>query len=368
MDTTDPSIVFDENGVCSHCHHYVRRAETELFDPAVSKKKLERLAAQIKRDGEGRKYDCIIGVSGGVDSTMVAYLVHQMGLRPLAVHLDNGWDAELAVHNIEHTLKVLGIDLLTHVIDWEEFRDIQLSFFRASVANIEVVTDHAIMAILFQTAAKHRIKYVISGGNVATEAIMPASWMYDYRDLRHLVSIHRRFGSLPMRSLPRCSLLRYFYYVAIRQIKYVPILNYVRYEKKEAKAFIQRELNWRDYGGKHYESIFTRFFQAYYLPVKFNMDKRLPHYSSLICSGQLTRDEALREMEKPLYDPDMLEEDYGFFLKKMRLTREEFEDIMRMPKKSYADYPSNALVFRNMPWVIRLVKRAVKPSALASNP
>jgi N-acetyl sugar amidotransferase len=364
MDTTDPEITFDEKGVCSHCRAYDTRAKKELFNEKTSADKLDRLVRQIQKDGQGKDYDCIIGVSGGVDSTMAAYMVKKLGLRPLAVHLDNGWDTELAVQNIERTLRTLMIDLDTHVIDWEEFRDLQMAFLCASVANIEVLTDHAIMAILFHTAAKNNIKYIISGGNVTTEAIMAKSWMYDSRDLRHIRAIHKRFGTLPIRTFPHCSLFRYFSYIFIKGIKYIPILNYINYIKGEAKALIQAELGWRDYGGKHYESIFTRFFQSYYLPKKFNIDKRRAHLSTLICSKQMTREDALQEIEKFLYPAQIFEEDYTFFLKKMKLSVEEFNRIMELPIKTYKDYPSNRFIFRGCPWVIQFVKYCVKPKSL----
>jgi N-acetyl sugar amidotransferase len=363
MDTSDPDIGFDEAGICNHCKIYETRAARELFDPSEAKAKLDQLVSEIRKDGESKPYDCIIGISGGVDSTMVAYLVKNLGLRPLAVHLDNGWDTELAVYNIEKTLKVLNIDLFTHVIDWEEFRDLQMSFLKASVANIEIPTDHAIMAILFKMASQYKIKYLISGGNVATEAIMPGSWMYDNRDLRHIRAIHRRFGTIPLKTYPLCSLKMYAYYVLLKGIKYIPILNYINYNKREAKALIQRELGWRDYGGKHYESIFTRFFQAYILPRKFNIDKRRAHFSALICSGQMSRETALKELEIQIYPDEILREDYDFFLKKMRLTKDEFESIMSQPPKNFDYYPSNSFVFKS-PWIIQTVKKIVKPKSL----
>lgn len=366
MDTSDRDIRFDEHGVCNHCHEYDRRANAELLPPAQAKAALEQVVDEIKRAGRSKKYDCIIGVSGGVDSTMVAYVTRKLGLRPLAVHLDNGWNAELAVSNIEHCLKTLDIDLLTHVIDWEEFRDLQLSLIKASVANIELATDHAIMALLFQTAARMKIRYIISGGNIATEAVMPRNWMYDSRDLRHIFALHGLFGQVPVQTYPRCSLARYAYYIFGRRIKYVPILNYVGYDKQQAKQTITEKLGWKDYGGKHSESIFTRFFQAYILPRKFGMDKRRPHLSSLILSGQLTRAEALVELERVVCPPELLKADLLFFLKKMRLSEQEFEAIMASPVKTFRDYPSNAWLFaRYDSWFFRFVKRMVRPSSLA---
>ncbi len=305
MDTSDPAIVFDAEGVCIHCRGYDSRAQQELFSKEVREAKIKALVAEIKNAGRNKEYDCIIGVSGGVDSTMVAYKVKELGLRSLALHVDNGWNSELAVNNIERSLKKLDIDLYTIVLDWEEFRDLQLAFLYSSVANIEMPTDHALSSLLFRTAHEKGVKYIISGGNVVSEAIMPVSWMHDSRDLRLIKAIHKRFATMPLRTYPACSLARYFYYVVVRSIKYVPILNYIDYNKMEAKALIQKDLGWRDYGGKHYESVFTRFFQGYILPEKFKMDKRRPHLSSLICSGQMSRDEGLQEMQRPAYPVEL---------------------------------------------------------------
>jgi len=367
MDTSDPAIEFDAEGVCNHCLAYERRAQNELFSKEVRDAKLQALLSEIKSAGRDKEYDCLIGVSGGVDSTMVACRVKEFGLRPLALHVDNGWNSELAVSNIEQSLKKLNIDLYTIVLDWEEFRELQLAFLYSSVANIEIPTDHALSSLLFRTASRKGIKYIISGANVVSEAIMPTSWMHDSRDLGLLKSIHKKFGTLPLRTYPSCSLARYFYYIVVRGIKYVPILNYVDYNKMEAKAFIQRELGWRDYGGKHYESVFTRFFQGYILPEKFNMDKRRPHLSTLICSKQMTRDEVLEELQKPPYPAELFRHDYDLFIKKMRLTAEKFDEIMKTPPKPYRDY-SNAFYFNNKKWIIPLVKSIVKPRSLKRTP
>lgn len=364
MDTSDPEIAFDSEGVCNHCKSYEKQASAEMPEPQVAERSLSALIERIRHEGRHAPYDCLIGVSGGVDSTMVAYLVRQRGLRPLAVHLDNGWDAELAVHNIETTLKRLGIDLFTHVIDWDEFRDLQLAFFRASVPNIEVLTDHAINAVLWRSAAQRNIRYVFTGSNVVTEGILPRSWMYDPRDLRHLKSIVKRFSGRPIRTFPTVSLPQVAYYVLMKGIKWIPILNYVKYNKAEAKALLQTELGWRDYGGKHYESIFTRFFQAYLLPEKFKMDKRRPHLSTLICSGQLTRREALNELEKPAYPPELFRQDHEFFLKKMNMTEDEFVEIMRLPIRSHLDYPSNRLLLEGGRRLFSIGRILMRPKEL----
>jgi N-acetyl sugar amidotransferase len=366
MDTSDVDIRFDGDGVCNHCHGYDRRAATELLPRDRAAAALDALAAEITTAGRGQRYDCLIGVSGGVDSTSVARLVKSLGLRPLAVHLDNGWNVELAVSNIERCLNTLEIDLHTHVVDWEEFRDLQMAFLKASIANIEIVTDHAIMALLFRTAARLNIRYIISGGNLATESVMPRNWMYDARDLRLIRSVHRRFGTRPTPTYPACSLAQYGYFILGRGIKYVPILNYVDYNKEQAKQTIVRELGWKDYGGKHGESFFTRFFQDYILPRKFGMDKRRPHLSSLVLSGQITRGQALATLDVPPGSAAAFEADLRFFLKKMRLTAPEFDAIMQSPVKTFRDYPSNAWLFaRHHARLFANVKRVVKPASLA---
>jgi N-acetyl sugar amidotransferase len=357
MDTTDPEISFDSQGVCSHCKRYDARVRAELFVDTPGREALDRLVARIKEAGKGREYDCLLGVSGGVDSTAVAYTARQLGLRPLAVHLDNGWDSELSVKNIECALKTLEIDLYSHVVDWEEFKDLHLSFLKASVANSEIPTDHAIIGVLYGIAAAKGIRYILGGGNIATEGIMPTSWMYDAKDLRHLRAIHRRFGSVPLKTFPCFSLWDFFRWTFVKKIRMIPILNYVSYNREEAVRLFERELGWRDYGGKHYESIYTKFFQAYILPTKFGIDKRRPHYSSQVCAGHLTRDKALKALEHPLYTLDALREDREYVLKKLGLTEAEFEAIMREPAKSYRDYPSNDLVLRRMPALLSFVKR-----------
>jgi hypothetical protein len=294
----------------------------------------------------------------------VAYLVKSLGLRPLAVHFDNGWNSELAVKNIEQTLRKLDIELYTDVVDWEEFRDFQLALIRSGVPNIEAVTDHSINALLFRVAGKVGVRYFVGGGNLATEGVMPRAWMYDSRDWRFLAAVHRRFGTLPLKTLVHCNLWDYFYYVILRRIKYVPILNYVDYVKADAKLMLKREIGWRDYGGKHFESIFTRFFQGYILPSKFGIDKRRPHLSSLILSKQITREQALVELDRPLYDATQLKEDRVFFLKKLGMTEEEFSRWLEQPAKSYFDYPTHAWLLYRMPRFIRWVKAIVRPKSL----
>jgi hypothetical protein len=245
-------------------------------------------------------------------------------------------------------LSALDIDLYTHVVDWEEFRDLQLSFLRASVANAEAPTDHAITALLFRTARKHGVRYILSGSNLATECIMPLGAGHYNQDLRLLESLHARFGSIPLRTTPTISIGQYLEYVFVDGIRQVPFLNYIEYRKAEAREKFQQRFGWRDYGGKHNESVWTRFFQGYYLVKKFGFDKRRAYLSALICSGQASRDQALAELEKPPYDPLLLRQDLRFVVKKLGLTEADWEDIMRAPPRLAREYPSNHILFHSM--------------------
>ena len=338
MDTTDPEIEFDEKGVCNHCKRYDEIVRTKILTGEERENRLKEIVDKIKREGKNKKYDCIIGVSGVVDSTYVAYTAKRLGLRPLAVHLDNGWDSEVAVSNIEKISKKLGIDLYTYVVDWEEFKDLQLAYLKASVVDIEVVTDHAIIAALYDIADKRKIKYILSGSNIVTEGIMPDSWVHRKTDLRNLKAIHNRYGKIKLKTYPTMGLSKLLYYRFFKGIRYISLLNYMDYNKKEAKKLLISELGWEDYGGKHYESIFTKFYQAYILPTKFNIDKRKAHLSTLICSGQITREDALKELEKPLYEKNELERDKKYVLKKLGLSEKEFENLMKLPVKKHREY------------------------------
>lgn len=359
MDSTDPDIVFDDDGVCSHCHRYERVARQRLMPADVRKRQLDQLVSEIKSAGSGKPYDCIIGISGGVDSTYVAWLVKSLGLRPLAVHLDNGWNSELAVANIEKTLRTLGIDLYTHVIDWEEFRDLQVSFLKASTPDGEVPTDHAIFALLYRLASKNGIRHVITGTNVVTEAILPEKWGYGYFDWRYVKDIHKRFGSARLSTYPHFSIGQLAYYVFIRKIRMVSILNYVEYDKAGAMRLLQDELDWVYYGGKHYESIYTRFYQAYILPQKFNIDKRKAHYSNLVCSGQMTRDEALLHMAEPVCPDEVIAQDREYVIKKLRLSEDDFQKIMKLPNLTFESYRTSHALFERAKKLVNATRRYI---------
>lgn len=337
----DPDIVFDDKGISNYYYEYLEAEKTGVLTGEAGKNKLAALVAAMKEAGRGKPYDCLIGLSGGVDSTYVAWLVKDLGLRPLAVHLDNGWNSELAVKNIENIISKLGIDLFTLVINWHEFKDIQLAYLRASVVDIEVVSDHAIFATMYKLAKEKSIGYIISGTNIVTEHIMPASWLYKKMDFANLKDIHKKYGKLKLKTYPSFDFKKYVYYSAVLRLTPVSILNYVPYNKKEIKAFITKELSWRDYGGKHYESVFTKFYQAYILPQKFHIDKRKAHLSTLICAGQITKAEALAELEQPIYPNGELEQDKEYVLKKFGLTAKEFEHIMQLPVHRHEDFKTD---------------------------
>jgi N-acetyl sugar amidotransferase len=339
LDTNDdPYITFDKDGVCNHCLKYDKQAKEHIFQPEVAKKKLDAMVAKIKAQGVGKEYDTILGVSGGVDSTYLAYLAKQQGLRVLLFHFDNGWNSELAVQNIENLSKKLDYDLTTYVVDWNEFREVQLSYIRASVVDIEAITDHSAIFATKQLARKLKIHNVLIGTNIVTESILPPYWIFSKMDWKNLRDIYRIHGEGKLKTLPVSSRGKDFFYKYFYKINLFSWLNYVSYIKKDVKELIIKEFEWRDYGGKHYESIWTRFYQGYILPQKFNIDKRKAHVSNLICSGQLTRQEALEEMKTPIYDPVQLKIDKEFVLKKLNLTADEFDKYMNEKRREHTEF------------------------------
>jgi N-acetyl sugar amidotransferase len=313
----------------------------EPSDPRVRDAELSKQIETIRRDGKGKPWDCVVGVSGGVDSTYVVLLAKQLGLRPLAVHLDNGWDSEIAVGNIQRALGTLGVELHTNVLEWDEFRDLQVAFLRASTPDSEIPSDHAIVSTVLHTAWKKGIGHLVLGHNKATELILPPAWSQGHFDWRYIRSVHRRFGTRPLKSFPHLDFATYVRYRLWGGRQILSILNYIDYSREMAIERIQRELGWRDYGGKHHESVYTRFFQSYILPKKFGYDKRRAHLSNRVLSGEITRERALAEIAKPLYaSPELENDDRIYVIKKLGLTEDEFESIMRAPRRSYADYPN----------------------------
>ncbi|MBA3727400.1 MAG: N-acetyl sugar amidotransferase, partial [Armatimonadetes bacterium] len=349
LDTDDRAeITFDADGVCNHCRDF---DQIQAALPATMAEREEVFRSkidQIKRAGIGRPYDSILGVSGGVDSSYLAYIAKREGLRPLVVHFDNGWNSELAVRNIQTIVERLEFDLHTYVINWNEFRELQLAYLRASVIDIEALTDHAIYGALFRLAIENRIPFVLSGNNVATEGVLPYSWIFNKFDSINIRDIHRKFGRGTVKTYPFLD-RQTKKQIRNSRIETVTLLDYIPYVKDKVKQVLVGELGWRDYGGKHYESIFTRFYQGYILPTKFGVDKRKAHLSSLICAGQMTREEALRELESPGYDEVQFREDREFVLKKLGLARQEFDDMMREPVRDHREFRVEGSLFYYYP-------------------
>lgn len=349
MDTSDPWITFDEDGVCNHCLEYdAHQARAGTAEERQAK--LDALVDQLKHNGKGKPYDCIMGLSGGVDSSYLAWLaVEKLGLRPLVVHVDAGWNSELAVNNIQNIVQRLKLDLHTLVVDWEEIRDLQRAYFLSGIANLDVPQDHAFIASLLSEAKKYGIRDILNGGNMQTESILPRAWGYDASDLTSIKGIHDRFGTVKLRRYPQLSNWERFFWnpYVVRMRTHRP-LEWIAYNKEEAKALLKSELGWRDYGGKHYESVFTKFFQAHYLPTKFGYDKRLAHLSSLIVSGQMTKQQARAEMQSPLYDPNELIEDRAYWVKKLGLTMAEYDRVMAEKPTFYTDYPNSEGLYHRL--------------------
>jgi len=341
MDTSDPWITFDDEGVCCHCRNFDEMARTSWFPDETGARMWADIAARIRAEGKGLEYDCIMGLSGGVDSSYLAWKVKEWGLRPLVVHVDAGWNSETAVGNIERIVKHCGYDLHTHVVDWEEMRDLQLAYLRSGVPNQDVPQDHVFFASIYHFAIRNGIRCILTGGNMATEGIFPSSWHGNAMDAINLKAIHRRFGERPLKTFNTISFFEYYvWYPFVRKMRTVRPLNYMPYDKAKAMEEMERAFGWRSYGRKHGESLFTRLFQNHYLPVKFGYDKRRPHLSSLIVSGQMTRDEAVRQLAEPLYDPRELVIDIAYFCKKLRITRGEFDGFMTSPPRHHTEFPT----------------------------
>lgn len=350
MDSHDDAyITFDDKGICNHCQKYIEEEPLFVFKGEQGDLKLQEMIEKIKKDGKGKQYDCIMGLSGGVDSTFLALKCKEWGLRPLAVHFDNGWNSELAVKNIENIVKKLSLDLYTYVINWEEFKDLQIAYFKANVIDIEVPTDHAIFAAMYQLAGQKNIKYVMSGNNFVTESFLPESWIHNKFDEVNIKNIHKKHGSIPLTTFPFMNSKVRRYYIDIKGIKRVTPLNYMPYNKDEVKRIIQEKLDWKDYGGKHYESIFTRFYQGYILPTKFGVDKRKAHLSNLICAGQITRAEALEELKKTCYDQAQMEIDKEFVLKKLGFSEAYFDELMKKPIEDWKAYGEEIPMYKRYP-------------------
>lgn len=352
LDTVGPHpIDFDDDGVCHYCRASDRAVAKWTLSPEEQRIKFEQAIGAIKARGAGREYDSILGMSGGVDSSYVAYLAMKHGLRPLIIHLDNSWNSELAVKNIENIITRTGFEYYNYVIDWEEFKDMQLAYLRASVIDTEVVTDQAIFAILHIVAHRLGVRYILFGDNPKSERTMPSGWNYQKNDLANLRAIHRRFGRKKLRSYPLMGLYDLDWYRKVAGISYVSLLHYIDVPVSEMKATLEREFGWRDYRWKHCESVFTQFYQGYILPKKYGVDKRKAHITDEILSGLITRDEAIRRLEQPYYTDEQLREDYDFVTRKFDLSAQEFEEILAIPPVPHTVFPQDR---RGYLWAARI--------------
>lgn len=348
MDTTDPQIQFDENGVCDNCNNFHENVLPNWHTGERGKATLRGIVEDIKKQGKGKEFDCIMGMSGGFDSSYLLHVaVEDFGLRPLVFHVDGGWNSQIAVNNIEVLVEKLGLDLYTEVINWEEMKDLQLAFFKSGVPHLDVPQDHAFIATLYHFANKHKIKYILNGGNFSTECIRnPLTWLYYGSDIAQIKDIHSRFGKRPLKSYPLTNILwhkvflRYF-----KRVKVVKPLNYVPYIKNEAKDLLCSKYGWQAYPQKHFESRFTKFFEGYWLPVRFGYDTRKVQFSSLIVTGQMTRDEAFALLEKPSFDEETITDDFQYIATKLGITVDELQRYMDQPQKTYRDYKSQRYLF-----------------------
>lgn len=354
----DPDLILNEEGICNHCLSYDLEASMLPSTIEESKRIFDHTIQQIKAAGKEKKYDAILGVSGGVDSTYLAWICKEQGLRILLVHCDNGWNSELAVKNIQNICNKTGFDLYTHVLDWESFKDLQIAFIKSGVVDIELPYDYALYILMYTTAKKFNIPSVLSGHNLVTEGnYMPKSWVHNKLDLTNILDIHKKFGTRKLINYPKMSVLKFIYLQRTKLLVSYRLLNLIPYNKDETKKFIIEKLDWQDYGYKHYESIFTRFYQGYILPRRFGIDKRQFHLSVLIQSGQMTREKALMEMQKPIYEEKQLEADYAFVLKKFGLTKDTFEKYMDAPIKKHSDFKSIKTFWDNYFKTISFVKK-----------
>lgn len=341
MDTTDPQIQFDEKGICNHCTDFLTKREQVKAMKKLGTEHLRGVVEKIKKEGKNNKYDVLLGISGGVDSCYTAYLLKELEIRTLLLHMDNGWNSDGATLNIKSVSKKLGFDYESYVLDWEEFKDIQLAFLKASVVEAETPTDIAIQGALHSVAAKNGIKYIISGGNLATEGILPKMWHYNAKDTKYFNYIQKTFGTKKVRKFPNFGFKTEMYYKLIKGIRIIYLLNYVDYNRANAMKVLQEKLGWRNYGGKHHESRFTKFVQSYLLPKKFDLDYRKATLSSQICAGETTREKAMEALKVPGYDEEDMEREKEYIAKKLVISKDELNKIVELPAKYYYEYPND---------------------------
>ncbi len=365
MDTSDSRITFDEKGVCDHCNDFYENVKPNWHTDDRGKNELLKIVEKIKKEGEGKDFDCILGMSGGVDSSYMLHIaVKEFGLRPLVFHVDGGWNSELAVNNIQVMIDKLGLDLFTEVINWEEMKDFQLAFFKSGVPHLDIPQDHAFIATLYNFADKHNIKYILNGGNISTECVRnPMEWLYYGTDMAQLKDIMDKFSTVKMESYPFSPIFRHKFYLRyIRNIQVLKLLNYRPYIKEDALKMLADEYGWKPYPQKHFESRFTKFYEGYWLPERFGFDTRRVQFSSLILTEQLSRNEALEKLKKPAYDPEKIEEEFNYIATKLGISPEELRQYFTMEKKFYWDYKNNESMFKTGAKVLKAlgIEKSIK--------
>lgn len=361
MDTTDPEIVFYGEKGCNHCISMRSTLGIDWFLDDSGSSRLDEILAKIKYEGEAKEFDSILGLSGGVDSSYLALKAYDWGLRPLVVHIDGGWNSELAVRNIQSILDFTGWELQTNVINWNEMKDLQIAYLKSGVSNQDVPQDHAFFSSLYSFATKNRIKYVLSGGNTSTEGIFPKSWHWSAMDSINLKAIHESYGSRKLIDYPTTSFWRYYFtYPFVKKMKPLRLLNLIPYNKEEALKELEERVGYRRYPRKHGESSFTRFFQGYFLPYRYGFDKRLPHLSSQIVSGQLSREEALHTLKEPLYIKGEIERDIQYLCRKLDITREDFNLILNAPLTKANELPNWSKKHKRLKSIQKLVELLIR--------
>ncbi|MBU2494628.1 MAG: N-acetyl sugar amidotransferase [Bacteroidetes bacterium] len=365
MDTSDNHIIFDGKGICDHCHDFGKNVKPNWHTDEKGKRELESIVYDITKKGKGNEFDCLLGLSGGIDSSYLLHImVKEFGLRPLVFHVDGGWNSEIAVNNINNLVDKLGLDLYTEVINWEEMRDFQLGFFKSGVPHLDIPQDHAFIAVLYNFAEKYKIKYILNGGNFSTECVQyPLYWLYYGTDMWQINDIRKRYGTSQMETYPFSSIFRHKIYLRyLKGVKVVKPLNYIPYIKSDAMKLLEKEYNWKPYPQKHFESRFTKFYEGYWLPERFGFDTRRVQFSSLILTGQMTREEALERLSKPAYDPEKIEDEFNYIATKLGITSEELRGYFNMPKKYYWDYKNQKTVFNFGAKILHLmgVEKVVK--------
>ena len=348
MDTTDSRIKFDKNDYCSNCTNFFQNIMPTWTLDIKDDIKFKKLVSDIKEKGKGKKYDCVIGLSGGLDSSYLLHIaVNKYKLRPLVFHVDGGWNTEAAVRNINSLISGLNLELITDVINWKEMRSLQLAFFRSGVPHIDLPQDHAFVASLYKFALQNNIKYILNGSNYSTEGIRnPVNWGWFGTDLKQIHDIHSRYGDLKLKKYPLSGILNHKFYLRyIKGIQVVTPLNYVRYTKKEAEQELFDTYGWQPYPQKHFESRFTKFYEGHWMPTRFGFDTRRPQFSSLIVTGQMNREDAIARLKNPAYPLDEVENDYDYIASKLRISLEELKEYHSIPIKSFRDYKNQEFLF-----------------------